>query len=56
LIREAQLGVIWPNYIPALVILFAIAIITVIVSILVKERADRITHYFENRLEDSGLF
>ena len=56
LIREAQLGVIWSNYIPALVILFAIAIITVVVSILVKERADRITHYFENRLEDSGLF
>ena len=55
LIREAQLGVIWSNYIPALVILFAIAIITVVVSILVKERADRITHYFENRLEDSGL-
>ena len=56
LIREAQLGVIWANYIPALVILFAIAIITVVVSILVKKRADRITHYFENRLEDSGLF
>ena len=56
LIREAQLGVIWSNYIPALVLLFAIAIITVVVSILVKERADRITHYFENRLEDSGLF
>ena len=56
LIREAQLGLIWSNYIPALVILFAILIITVIVSIIIKEKADRATHYFEERLEESGLF
>lgn len=56
LIREAQLGLIWSNYIPALVILFAILIITVIVSIIIKEKADRAAHYFEERLEESGLF
>ena len=56
LIREAQLGLVWSNYWPALVILLAIAAITVIVSIIIKERADKATHYFEERLEDSGLF
>ena len=40
LIREAQLGVVWSNYIPALI----------------KEKADKAAHYFEERLEESGLF
>ena len=56
LIREAQLGLIWSNYIPALIILFAIGLVTVIVMIIIKEKADKATHYFEKRLEDSGLF
>lgn len=56
LIREAQLGLIWSNYIPALIILFAIGLVTVIVMIIIKEKADKATHYFEERLEDSGLF
>ncbi len=56
LIREAQLGLIWSNYIPALIILLSIAAAAVIILIIIKEKADRITHYFEGRLEDSGLF
>ena len=56
LIREAQLGLIWSNFIPALIILFALGIVTVIVSIIIKEKADKATHYFENKLEESGLF
>ena len=56
LIRESQLGVYWPNYIPALIILLAIGIITVIVSIIIKQKADDSSKYFEDRLEDSGLF
>lgn len=55
-IREAQLGVIWSNYIPALISLFVIAIITIIASVLIKEKADGIKHYFEGHLKDSGLF
>lgn len=39
LIRESQLGVVWSNYIPALIILIAIGIITVIVAILIKEKS-----------------
>ena len=56
LIREAQLGVVWSNYLPALVILLAIGIITVIVAVAIKEKADKPSKYFEDRLEDSGLF
>ena len=56
LIREAQLGVVWANYWPALVILLAIGIITVIVAVLIKEKADKASKYFEEKLEESGLF
>ncbi|WP_405268222.1 YhgE/Pip family protein [Methanobrevibacter sp.] len=56
LIREAQLGVVWSNYWPALIILLAIGIITVIVAVLIKEKADKASKYFEERLEESGLF
>ena len=56
LIREAQLGLVWSNYIPALIILIAIGIITVIVTLIVKEKADKRAHYLEEHLKDSGLF
>lgn len=56
LVREAQLGLIWSNYLPALSVLLGIGLATVIVMMIVKERADKATHYFEERLEDSGLF
>ena len=56
LIREAQLGVVWSNYWPALIILLAIGIITVIVAVAIKEKADKPSKYFEEKLEESGLF
>ena len=56
LIRESQLGVVWSNYIPALAILLAIGVVTVVCSVIVKEKADKPSKYFEERLEDSGLF
>lgn len=56
LIRESQLGLVWSNYLPALIILIAIGIITVIVAVIIKEKADDASHYFEERLEESGLF
>ena len=56
LIREAQLGLIWSNYTPALIILLAIGVATVIVMLIIKKKADKATHYFEERLEESGLF
>lgn len=56
LIRESQLGVVWSNYIPALIILLAIGIITIIVAVIIKEKADKSSKYFEEKLEESGLF
>lgn len=56
LIREAQLGMVWSNYLPALIILLAIGFVTVIVAVIIKERADKASHYFEQCLEDSELF
>jgi len=56
LVREAQLGLIWSNYLPALAVLLAIGFITVFVMLVIKSKADKITHYFEKCLEESGLF
>ena len=56
MIREAQLGVVWANYIPSLFILMGIAIATVIVAVIIKEKADTASHYFEQRLKETGLF
>ena len=56
LVREAQLGIVWSNYTPALIILLAIGIITIIVSVIIKEKADKPSKYFEEKLKESGLF
>ena len=56
LVREAQLGLIWSNYLPALAVLLGIGLITIIIMLLIKSKADKATHYFEKALEDSGLF
>ena len=56
LIREAQLGVVWSNYIPALIILLAIGCLTITAAVIIKEKLDKPSHYFEEKLEESGLF
>ena len=56
LVREAQLGVVWSNYIPALAILLAIGCVTITAAVIIKEKLDKPSHYFEEKLEESGLF
>ena len=56
LVREAQLGVVWSNYWPSLTILIAIGLITVAVAVIIKEKLDKPSHYFEEKLEESVLF
>ena len=56
LVREAQLGVVWSNYWPSFVILVVFGIVTIIAAMLIKEKADKASHYFEEKLEESGLF
>ena len=56
IVREAQLGVVWSNYIPSLLIFIGIGIATIILAVIIKEKADDASHYFEERLEETGLF
>ncbi len=56
LVREAQLGVVWSNYIPALIILLIIGCVTITAAVIIKEKLDKPSHYFEEKLEESGLF
>ena len=55
LLRESLLGTIWPNYLLALYVLLGMGIVTVIVAVIIKEKADDASHYFEERLEETGL-
>ena len=36
--------------------LLAIGIVTIIVSVIIKEKADKPSKYFEEKLKESGLF
>ena len=56
LIREAQLGLVWSNYMPALCVLLGIGVIFVIVLLIIKAKADSAAHYIEKCLQKSGLF
>ena len=56
IIREASLGLLWSNYIPSFIVLLIILIATVIICLFIKEKADDLSHYFENKLEESDLF
>ena len=56
LVREAQLGLIWSNYIPAFIWLIVVGIVVVLLSIILKQRFDKHTKYFEEKLHESNLF
>ena len=55
IVREAQLGLIWANYIPSFTFLFVFGIIVIFVSFILKQRFDKRTKYFEEKLEESDL-
>jgi putative membrane protein len=56
IVRESQLGLIWSNYIPSFMFLLILGIIMIIASVLLKQRWDKRTKFFEDKLEESGLF
>lgn len=56
LLRNALLGMYWPNVMPSIYVLIGILIGVLIISILVKELFDKAANKFEQALEDSGLF
>lgn len=56
IIRESALGLLWSNYIPSFLVLLGILVATVIICLLIKDKADEAAHYFESKLEESDLF
>ena len=56
IVREAQLGLIWANYIPSFTKLLVFAMVVIFVSFILKQRFDKRTKYFDEKLDDSGLF
>lgn len=56
MVREAQLGLIWSNYLLSFVFLLVLTAVVVFVSIMLKQHWDKRTKYFEEKLEESNLF
>ncbi len=56
MLRESLLGMIWSNYLPAMASLIVYGVVFLLIAVAVKIRFDKRTHYFEERLNDSGLF
>ena len=56
MVREAQLGVLWTNYLPSFVFLLILGAVVTIVSIVLKQRWEKRTKYFEEKLDESNLF
>ena len=55
-VREAQLGLIWSNYLPNFAILLCLGIVMIILAIILKQRFDKRTKYFEGKLNETNLF
>lgn len=55
-VREAELGLIWANYIPSFLFLLILGILVIAAATLLKQRWDKRTKFFEDKLEESGLF
>ena len=56
LVRESELGLLWSNYIPAFLILLAFGVVTIIISVLLKQRFDRRTKFFQDKLSEVDIF
>lgn len=56
MVREAQLGLLWTNYLPSFVFLLILGAVIVVASVLLKQRWDKRTKYFEEKLKESNLF
>ena len=56
IVRESQLGLIWANYIQPFLLLLVLGIVVVVASLVLKQRWDKRTKYFEEKLNESGLF
>jgi len=56
LVRESQLGLIIDNYMPAFIFLLILGVVVIIASTLLKQKWDKRTKFFEEKLGESNLF
>ena len=56
IVRESELGLIWANYLPSFAYLLIMVSLVVIIALVLKQRWDKRTKYFEEKLEESNLF
>lgn len=56
MVREAELGLLWANYLPSFTYLLIFGAIVIVGSIILKRNWDKRTKFFEEKLEESGLF
>ncbi|RAP51803.1 MAG: hypothetical protein BZ138_04350 [Methanosphaera sp. rholeuAM270] len=56
IVRESQLGLLWYNYLPSFSYLLILGSLAVIFSIVLKQRWDKRTQYFEEKLDECDLF
>ena len=56
IVREAQLGLLWNNYLPSFAYLLILGVVTVILALLLKQRWGKRTKYFEDKLGETDLF
>lgn len=56
MVREAQLGLIWNNYLPSFAFLLIFGAGVMLISLLLKRRWDKRTKFLEEKLEESDLF
>ncbi|HTX60722.1 MAG TPA: YhgE/Pip domain-containing protein [Methanobacterium sp.] len=55
-LREVVAGIIWSNYLYSLLVLSLFSVLTFVLTLLVKERANKRAQWTEDKLKDSGLF
>ncbi|AWX33513.1 YhgE/Pip domain-containing protein [Methanosphaera sp. BMS] len=56
MVRESQLGLIWANYIPSFIFLLILGIVIIALSISLKQRWDKRTKFFDEKLEEADIF
>jgi len=56
MVRESQLGLLWQNYLPSFALLLILGAVVIIASVVLKQKWDKRTKYFDEKLEESELF
>ena len=50
------MGKLYPNFLPSFAFLLILGVVVVLLSILLKQRWDKRTKFFDEKLEEAGIF